>query len=108
MSKKRHKQLRELQRLQALHREAGMSAPTAARQLADSYTPGAVPVQSVASTKEASSDAIASESHTTVKRDLVVLIPLLLGMVGLLFVAKWATDNTALMQWILSAGRLFN
>ncbi|OGB73463.1 hypothetical protein A3K24_01200 [candidate division Kazan bacterium RIFCSPHIGHO2_01_FULL_44_14] len=102
MSNKHLKKLKELQRLQALHQTANTSAPTAVRQLADSS------VQSPIIAKEPSAEMIANNSHTTVKRDLVVLVPLLVSMTALLFVAKWTVEHTALTQWILSAGRLFN
>jgi len=98
MSKKHHKKLKELQRLQALHQTANTSAPTAEFS----------PVQSQVVTKEPSAEMIANASHTTVKRDLIVLVPLLVSMTALLFVAKWTVEHTALTQWVLSAGRLFN
>ena len=85
--------------MQALHQSATVhpSAPTA--DFSHIPTPVIQP---------ATAERIAADSHTTVKRDLVVLVPLLLGMMVLLFAAKWATDNTALTQWILGAGKLFS
>ena len=107
MGKKHKKQLRELQRLQALHQDAasGSDEPLARREKSggDFKVETQSPIVDV--TQSNSSEAsiqVAVHEHNHVKRDLVFLVVLIVVMIAGLIALNWAIDNTEVGSWLLS------
>lgn len=93
MSKKHKHKLKEIERLRALYGEvqAKASEPTSM----SSQTPSEI------EEVPASVDTTTSDSHGYVKKDLVGLVILIVGMLVVLVGFNWLVGNTGFSQWLI-------
>ena len=110
MSKKYKKRLKELQRLQALHKDAA-SGPEAEVQREQSSSDFVVekpaPVAETLVSPEAPVTPAAPvtppvvHEYSYVKKDLIFLLILIVAIIVVLVALNWAIDNTAFGSWLV-------
>lgn len=101
MSKKHLRQLKELQRIQKLHEQAGSTVGGFGVSTApvETVQPTVQPMRSAGGSSFIGDDA----AHAVVRRDLMFLSILIAAMVVTLVVLNWLVQVSALGGWLLKA-----